>query len=249
MVFSLLLYMLQKTVGIVLRCIKYNDSMNIVDVYTKLSGRASFLVRISRSRKSNVKSVLFQPLSFIEFEADFRAKSSIYPIRNAKVWIPFQSIPYAPYKSTMALFLSEFLYRALKEEEGNEALFAYLENSILWLDTCKSNFSNFHLVFLMRLSRFLGLYPNLSQYREGAYFDMLNAQFSSSLPAHSAYLNVEESARVPLLMRINYKTMHLVRMNRSQRDRCLFLINDYYRLHLPDFPVLKSLDVLKAIFE
>ena len=31
MVFSLLLYMLQKTVGIVLRCIKYNDSMNIVD--------------------------------------------------------------------------------------------------------------------------------------------------------------------------------------------------------------------------
>ena len=24
--------------------------------------------------------------------------------------------------------------------------------------------------------------------------------------------------------------------------------NDYYRLHLPDFPVLKSLDVLKELF-
>jgi len=25
-------------------------------------------------------------------------------------------------------------------------------------------------------------------------------------------------------------------------------MNDYYRLHLPDFPVLKSLDVLKELF-
>lgn len=223
--------------------------MNIVDVYSKLSGRASFLIRVSRSRKSNVKSVLFQPLSFVEIEADFRAKSSIYPIRNAKTWIPFQSIPYDPYKSAMALFLSEFLYRALKEEEGNEPLFAYLEHSILWLDTCQTNFSNFHLVFLMRLSRFLGLYPNLAHYRKGSYFDMLNAQFSSTLPTHASFLSAEESARVPLLMRMNYETMHIVRMNRNQRDRCLTLINDYYRLHLPDFPVLKSLDVLKAIFD
>lgn len=240
--------MLQKTVGIVLRCLKYNDSMNIVDMYTKLSGRASFLIRVSRSRKSNVKSVLFQPLSFVEFEADFRERSSMYPIRNAKIWVPFQSIPYDPYKSSMALFLSEFLYRALKEEEGNDPLFAYLEHSILWLDTCKSNYSNFHLVFLMRLSRFLGLYPNLSHYCEGSYFDMLNAQFSPNIPTHASFLSIEESAQVPLLMRMNYKTMHLFRMNHTQRNRCLTLINDYYRLHLPDFPVLKSLDILKTIF-
>ncbi|MCI7365586.1 MAG: DNA repair protein RecO, partial [[Clostridium] innocuum] len=29
---------------------------------------------------------------------------------------------------------------------------------------------------------------------------------------------------------------------------CLVIMNDYYRLHLPDFPVLKSLDVLKELF-
>ena len=60
------------------------------------------------------------------------------------------------------MFLAEFLYRALKEEAPNEPLFAYLQHSIRWLDECEGrSFANFHLVFLMRLSRFLGLYPNV----------------------------------------------------------------------------------------
>lgn len=55
----------------------------------------------------------------------------------------------------MALFLSEFLYRAIREEAENRPLFAYLQHSIIWLDECGDGFANFHLVFLMRLSRFL----------------------------------------------------------------------------------------------
>ena len=64
--------MLQKTKGIVLHTLKYNDTSIIVDMYTELSGRASFLVAVPRSRKAAVKYVLFQPMSFIEFEADYR---------------------------------------------------------------------------------------------------------------------------------------------------------------------------------
>lgn len=56
----------------------------------------------------------------------------------------------------MALFLSEFLYRAVREEAENRPLFAYLQHSIIWLDECGGGFANFHLVFLMRLSRFWG---------------------------------------------------------------------------------------------
>lgn len=59
--------MLQKTVGIVLHTLKYNDTSNIVDIYTRENGRTSFLVSVPRSRKSAVKTVLFQPLSMIEF--------------------------------------------------------------------------------------------------------------------------------------------------------------------------------------
>lgn len=240
--------MLQKTVGIVLHVLKYNDTSNIVDIYTRENGRVSFLVSASRSRKSAVKAVLFQPLSMIEFEADYRPTARLYRIKEAKPWYPFSTLPYDPYKSAIAMFLAEFLYRALREEAENGPLFAYLEHSIRWLDGCGRNFSNFHLVFLMRFSRFLGLYPNTENYERGCFFDMQNACFVPSQPAHGAFLNPDEASRIGLLMRMNYETMHLFAMSRQERGRCLSIINDYYRLHLPDFPVLKSLDVLKELF-
>ena len=240
--------MLQKTKGIVLHTLKYNDTSIIVDMYTELSGRTSFLVPVPRSRKAAVKSVLFQPLSFIEFEADYRPNATLYRVKEAKSFYPFTSIPYDPYKSSMALFLAEFLYRAIREEAENRPLFAYLQHSVIWLDECREGFANFHLVFLMRFSRFLGLYPNTEDYREGCFFDMLNACFVSVRPLHGAFLKPEEASRINLLMRMNYETMHLFTMSRLERNRCLVIMNDYYRLHLPDFPVLKSLDVLKELF-
>ena len=226
--------MLQKTKGIVLHTLKYNDTSIIVDMYTELSGRTSFLVPVPRSRKAAVKSVLFQPLSFIEFEADFRPNATLYRVKEAKSFYPFTSIPYDPYKSSMALFLAEFLYRAIREEAENRPLFAYLQHSVIWLDECREGFANFHL----------------EDYHTGDYFDLLNACFTSTRPQlHSSYINPEEAGRLRQLMRMNYETMHLFGMSRAERTRCLTIMNDYYRLHLPDFPALKSLDVLKELFD
>lgn len=203
--------MLQKTEGIVLRTVKYKDTAFIADVYTDVAGRVSFMVPLPRSRKASVKSVLFQPLSLVELEADFRLNTSIYKIKEAKSWHPFVSLPYDPYKSAIALFLSEFLCRAVRVEADNRALFSYLRHSIVWLDECRTGFANFHLVFLMRLSRFLGLYPNLEGYSEGCYFDLLNACFTSLRPSgHSHYIGPIEAARLLTLMRMNYDTMHLL---------------------------------------
>lgn len=242
--------MLQKTLGIVLHTLKYKDTSIIVDIYTELIGRATFMVSVSRSRKSSVKSVLFQPLALIELDVDFRPNSTIYKIKEAKLFYPFSSLPYDPYKSSIALFLSEFLYRAVREEAENRPLFAYLKHSIIWLDECRTEFANFHLVFLMRLSRFLGLYPNLDDYHGGDYFDLQNACFTSLRPRlHADYIKPEEAAKLTQLMRMNYETMHLFKMNREERIRCLVIMNEFYRLHLPDFPMLKSLDVLKELFD
>ncbi|MDR3118980.1 MAG: DNA repair protein RecO [Mediterranea sp.] len=241
--------MLQKTTGIVLHTLKYNDTSNIVDIYTELHGRVSFLVPVSRAKRTSVKPVLFQPLSIMELEADFRTSAGLYRIKEAKAY-PFKSIPYNPYKSVIALFLAEFLYRAVKEEGENHSLFVYLKHSIEWLDECAAGFANYHLVFLMRLTRFLGLYPNLDGYRQGDYFDLLNAGFTAiRSDKHSFYVNPEESFRLIRLMRMNYDTMHLFAMNRAERTRCLAITCDYYRLHIPGFHELKSLAVLQEFFD
>lgn len=240
--------MLQKYTGIVLHTVKYNDKSNIIHIYTETEGEMSFLVPLPRSRKATVKSVLFQPLSIVEFEAEIRPKTGLHPIKEARMWYLFHTLPYDPYKSAIAMFLAEFLFRALKEEAENRPLFAYLIHSIQWLDTCDSNFANFHLVFLMRLSRFLGLYPNTENYTDGCYFDLMNACFSPSKPLHGMFVRPEEAAQIRTLLRMNYDTMHLFSMSRRERNRCLDIMDEYYRLHLPDFSELKSLTVLQELF-
>ncbi|WP_321333784.1 DNA repair protein RecO [uncultured Bacteroides sp.] len=242
--------MLQKTIGIVLHVLKYSDSSNIVEMYTEHLGRVAYLVSASRAKKANVKTILFQPLAIIEFEADYRSTANLHRIKEAKLFFSFATIPYDPYKSAIVLFLEEFLYKAVREEVENKSLFDYLRYSIAWLDEQKEGYANFHLVFLMRLSRFLGLYPNLEDYHEGDYFDLQNACFVSSRPQqHTSYIEPEESYRLIRLMRMNYETMHLFAMNRAERMRCLIIIIDFYRLHLPDFPALKSLGVLQELFD
>ncbi len=128
--------MLQKTKGIVLHTLKYNDTSIIVDMYTELSGRASFLVAVPRSRKAAVKSVLFQPLSFIEFEADYRPNATLYRIKEAKSFIPFLLFPMTRINLQWHFSCQSFFIRAIREEAENRPLFAYLQHSIIWLDEC-----------------------------------------------------------------------------------------------------------------
>ncbi len=240
--------MLQKTTGIVLHTLRYNDTSNIVAIYTGQLGRISFLVRTGRSRRSLVKAAIFQPLNLVEIEMDYRNTSDLQRIKEAKISYPFRSIPYDPVKTAIGFYLAEFLYRAIREEAENFPLYSYLEHSIRWLDECGENYANFHLVFLLRLSRFLGLYPNLDNYREGDYFDLLNGCFTPTQPTHASFIPAEEAGRFYQLMRMNYETMHLFKMNHAERNRCLEVINAYYRLHLPDFPQLKSHAVLQELF-
>lgn len=238
-----------KTKAIVLKIIKYNDRSNIVDIYTDEFGRCAALVGVSKSPRAKIKSNLFQPLSFLDLNLSKTNKSSLFRIKDVKANYTFQSIPYHPVKVSMAFYIAEFLGYALKDEEPNESLFAYLENSLLWFDESSTSYANFHLVFLIRLSLFLGVYPNYEDYHDGDYFDLLNASFTSKKPFHSSFLSSAESAAILNLMRMNYDTMHVFKFSRQDRNRILTILNEFYKIHIPNFPDLKSIDILKELFE
>jgi DNA repair protein RecO (recombination protein O) len=112
----------------------------------------------------------------------------------------------------------------------------------------EKDFTNFHLVFVTKLIRFLGFYPNIEQYKRGDYFDMIGACFVARQPIHEAYLGPEEAMLVPLFMRMNYDSMRFFRLNHHHRERYMEVVNLYYRIHVPEFPELKSLEVLKEVF-
>ena len=227
--------MLTKTQAIVLHSLKYGETRLIVDMFTRSQGRQSFIVSIPKSVKGKIKKQLFQPLTLLEIEYDLRPKLQLQKLSDVRLASPFSSIPFDPNKLSISLFIAEFLYYALRSEQRNEPLFDYIVNSIQWLDAQTNRFANFHLVFLMRLSRFLGFYPNLDHYQAGDYFDLRESVFLPVPPVHRDFLHPQEAEKIQLMMRMDFPTMHLFRI--------------YYRLHLPDFPELKSVSVLQELYQ
>ena len=148
----------------------------------------------------------------------------------------------------MALFLAEFLCRALKHEADNGPLFSYVLYSLEWLDASERAFSNFHLVFITRLTRFLGFYPNVEAWHEGDFFRHGECLFRAVPSAPPRLSGAARGRAHSPFMRMNYDSMRFFAMNRLERERYLEVLNEYYRLHIPEFPALKSPEVLKEVF-
>lgn len=248
-----------KTEAIVLHSLRYGEAKLIVDTYTRTHGRLSFVVPMPRSTKSKFKKQYFQPLTLLAIECDIRQQVHLQKMDDAILLMPYSSLLSDPTKLAISLFVAEFLYHALKGEQQDEYLFDYIRSSLEWLDQCPDHYANFHLVFLMHLSRFLGFYPNLEEggkgkeegeeRKEESYFDLRSATFCNTPPLHRDFLMPQEASRIRLMMRMNYPTMHVYRLSRADRNRTLEIIELYYRLHLPQFPELRSLPILRELFQ
>ncbi len=240
--------MITTSKALILNIVRYNDDTLLAEAYTESHGRKTFSVKMSRSPRTAVRYTLFQPLALLEITWDERAKQSLARPKSARSIHPFTSLPYDAKKSAIGLFLADFLKNALRTEPDPTHIFAYIEQSIIWLDVCEKNFANFHLVFLIRLTYFLGITPNVEAPERYKYFDLRAACFVPSLPTHADFIPNPEAQFIPMLLRMRYENMHIFRFNGLERSRLLSYINTYYRLHLPDFPELKSLAILKELF-
>ena len=258
--------MLVKTEAIVLHSLKYGETKLIVDMFTREAGRLSFAVPLSKSPKGRLKKQYFQPMTLLEVECDVRQREQLQRLKDVRLLAPYSSLPFSPEKLALSLFTAEFLYHALRSEQQNVPLFVYITDSMQWLDMASAGYANFHLTFLMRLSRFLGFYPNL-ELRDDRHepgqtglvaadggevfslmFDLREGRFCSVAPMHRDFLPPDEARLIRLLMRMDFPTMHLFRLSRHERNRIAEVLLHYYRLHIPQFPELKSLGVLRELW-
>ncbi|MGM9760313.1 MAG: DNA repair protein RecO [Parabacteroides sp.] len=238
-----------KTRGIVLHVLPYNDKYVIIYMYTEAFGRVSYLVARSRSKKSLQTKGLFMPLAVLELEVDQQPKRDLHRIRESKLCFPINQLSGHPIKSMIALFLAEVLFRTVKETEPDGPLFDYLSRSVRLLEELEAGLANFHLVFLMGLLHYLGIFPNVESHRDNEFFDLQEGRFVNQLPLHPHYLNQAESQVFVRLLKISYENMSLYAFSRHDRGQILHQILHYYRLHLPDFPEIKSLAILQSLFD
>jgi DNA repair protein RecO (recombination protein O) len=225
--------MLHKTRGLVLNFIRYRETSIIVRIYTEDLGLQSYLINgVRSSAKGSAKIALYQPLTPLDMVVYQNDKTNLQRIREARCTEPYTSLPFSVKKNGLALFITELLSKSLKSDEPNPDLFRFLNSSIHTLDNLEGNYQNFHLQFMLKLTRFMGIAPPDA----GAFLEEVMAFAAGASEGKTIIQN---------LMDAPYGTP--MGLNIDGRRHLLQLIIRYYEQHVPGFGELKSLPVLQEI--
>ena len=239
--------MLQKTRGIVLHSMKYGETGMITAIYTEEFGRMSFIMQGIHGNRSSVKANLLRQLSLLEMEVDFKHGRELQRAREIRNIHPFGSIPYEISKSTQALFIADLLHKVLREEESRPELFIFLYHSIEMLDLLEEGIPNYHIVFLLQLSRYLGFAPANNYSASNQFFDMMAGKFVSSSPNHPWFLKNPESSVLADLLEMGYQNLSEFKPGQDLRNVFLSFVIEYYGLHLGNKLNIKSLEILRLL--
>jgi DNA repair protein RecO (recombination protein O) len=239
--------MLHKTKGIVLHSIKYSETSLIVRIYTETFGLQSYMVKGARSPKSKFRPVLFQPLTLLDLVVYRKEKSSLQSIREIQIAFPYLSLPFDIRKSSVALFLNELVYKSVKEEEANPDLFGFLWSAFQMLDTMDSPVAGFHLVFAVKLTRFLGFYPREGVTHSNQVFNLREGIFQDSIADYEQGLDKHDSNLLKKLMGLSLDQATEPGFTSNERNRLLAALLLYYQLHLPGFQGFHSAEILQQV--
>ena len=234
------------TKAIVLSALKYSDSSLIVKCFTKEAGLKSYMLRgVLKAKKGKLKAAYFQPLTQLQLIANHSNRTTLNSIKEVQRFYPYETIHTSIIKQSIVLFLSEVLSGIIKEEETNVQLYDFLETAFIWLDTHDS-ISNFHLLFLLELSKFLGFYPG-GIYDEAKAFNLVEGRFT--VMSHETLTVSGENFRsFKKLLGMNFDRIHDVAFSKSERQTILKIIIRYFELHLDGFKEPNSLRVLETVF-
>jgi DNA repair protein RecO (recombination protein O) len=233
-----------KTKAIVISTVRYQEKSLIVKCFTYTDGIKSYFVSNAFStKKSNQKIAYFQPLTLLEIDAVHKNNGKLEYFKEIKLATPYQSISTDIIKSTIAIFVSEILHYAIKEEEKNEDLFIFLEAALLWLDTHNET-ANFHLILLIEISKFLGFYPENS-FIDQSFFDAKEGQFTTFQNLNC--FTEHETFLLKRLIGLKFDGNQKI-FNANERQILLKCLLHYFTLHLDGFVKPKSLEVLREVF-
>lgn len=238
------------TKAIVISSLKYAEADLIVKCFTESHGLKTYLLRNilkskGRSEGRKLRSAMFQTLTMLEIVANHRDKGSLESIREAKTIYPYRTLQTDIYKSSMVFFLAEVLRSSIQEEEKNSALYTFLQDSFRWFDQAEE-IANFHLLFLVKLTSFLGFHPHKPKENQ-VYFNLLEGIFQEK-ETNKYCIGNENSNILKALLTLDFDNIPSLKLNQTKRVHFLEMMLMYYELHLESFRKPKSLAVLNQIF-
>jgi DNA repair protein RecO (recombination protein O) len=220
--------LLYKIRGIVFRFVKYGETSIIVTIFTELFGLQSYIVNGVRSSKASNKISLFQPLTLLDLVVYHKENASIMRIKEVRCCYHFQTLYLDVKKTTVSLFLNEVINKSIKEETHASEVCRFLFESLETFDKLTHNYENFHLIFLIKLSRYLGFGLHNTA-------DILTGKM----------LDIKEELIFNLLVEANYDTV--LTITNTQRRALLDLILQFYTTHTENMSEIRSIEVLREV--
>lgn len=233
--------------AIVLHAIRYSDSRLIVNAYTQTHGVKTFLLGTGKGKRAAQVSSLVQPLTIVDVGFDPDQKGGVKRPNSWERAETFSSIPFDTVKTTIALFMAELILRSVNEEEQNNSLFNFLDRSINLLDQQDESSANFHLKFMLELSRFLGFYPSEFGQDSGRFFNLNEGEFVLSESMAAKCLGEMETDALKKLLESHIKICGSVQMDPGVRKELLEGLIHYFRIHLEGMAEMRSHLVLKEV--
>jgi len=228
--------MKHKTKGIVFNFVKFRESSVITRIYTDRFGLKSYIINNVRSSKPRYPISYFQPLTLLDMVVYNKNHAEINRVSEIKCWHPYRSIPYNVIKSSVALFITEMLYKTLREEEANPELYKFLEESLLFYDERDVHFMNFHLQFLFKYARYQGIEPI-------QVTDMVHEIETNNFLVSIPQSNFNDIDR---LIESNYASG--INISNDLRRKLLSMIILFYQIHFDQLKELKSYKILMEVF-
>jgi DNA repair protein RecO (recombination protein O) len=239
--------MLVSTKAILLHSLKYSDNSVIAKVYTESHGMLPFMVNVGKGKRSASKAVLLQPLTLLEIGFNPESKGGIKRPSSWERAEMTSSISIHTIKTTLALFMAEMVSKSIQEEEQNKSLFNFIWRSVLSLNLDDQSLSNFHLKFMVELSRHLGFYPDGASYISGSLFNLIEGRYDVGATLNQHYLDQETSGLLNKLVCISFSNHHSIVMDTHDRRTLLSSLIDYYRLHLDGMKEIRSHQILQEV--
>jgi DNA repair protein RecO (recombination protein O) len=239
--------MLHKTRGIVLKLTDYGETSVIVQIFTEKFGLQSYIINGAKKPKAKIGRNMLQPLHLLELVVYYKNTGTVQRIKELKNAPMLLQLPYDVVKSSIALFLNEVLYKAIKQQTADEQLFDYVFNSIGLLDALTAGIANFHLIFLLGLTRYLGFFPHYAGTNDLDYFDMHNGVFTRYKPESSQYLSPPHTHNFFRLLSVGFDQLSTIKLSNDERRYLINRLLEYYALHIEGFGYIRSHEVLEEV--
>ena len=239
----------EKNRGVVLHTMRYGESGIIVYMYTENNGRTSYFMRSNKQGRVTIgkNNIALQPLTPLNFVSLSSKDGSSVRISEAKRSFINAATLFDIRKSTIALFISEFLYKVVKENFSNPLLFDFVYNSVNVLDALEDGISNFHLYFVVKLTQYIGFNPTVN-YENDSFFDITMGRYTIIRPSHAFYFSKESSFFLDSIQNSGISSLQSIKMNRIQRREFLESMIQYYEYHNETTYKIESVKILSEIF-